>query len=257
MPKHTSKPINKLQNFGIILSGKEHSLLTTNDYILKEYADVFNGIRTLPGPPYHIQLKEDFEPVQHVPHTVPVVMQQAYQAELQRLLCEGVIAEVHGYTEWVNSITPVQNPNGEIRLCLDPRDLNKVIKRNAWYMRTLDDILQQLSLAKTISMADVMSRHWHVILHLQSSLLTTFSTPCGKFRWLRLPFGLKILSDVLHERLNRVLRLVPGIVGIADDIITQGQSEVQCNASFLTLCKTAKINGLKLNKTKLQFKYTD
>ena len=54
-----------------------------------------------------------------------------------------------------------------------------------------------------------------------------------------------------------MLSLVPGLVGIADDIITQGQSEVQHDASFLTLCETARVNGLKLNKTKLQFKSTD
>ena len=64
-------------------------------------------------------------------------------------------------------------------------------------------------------------------------------------------------SDVFQERLDRVLRLVPGVVGIADDIITQGQSEVQHNASFITLCETARVNGLKLNKTKLQFKSTE
>ena len=188
MPKHPMKPTSKLRNSTIIFSGKEHSLLTTKDYIRKEYADVFNGIGTLPGPPYHIQLKEDYEAVQHAPCTVPVGMQQAYQAELQRLLHGGVIGEVHGYTEWVNSIIPVQEPNGEIRLCLDPRDLNKVMKRNAWCVRTLDDVLPQLSSAKTVSMTDATSRYWHVILDLQSSLLTMFNTPWGKFRWLILPF---------------------------------------------------------------------
>ena len=75
MPKHPKKSTSELRNSSIILNGKEHSLPTTKDYILKEYADVFNGIGTLPGPPYHIQLKEDYGTVQHAPHTVPVDMQ--------------------------------------------------------------------------------------------------------------------------------------------------------------------------------------
>ena len=50
------------------------------------------------------------------------------------------------------------------------------IKRNPYYMRTLDDILPQLSKAKTISMGDATSEYWHVPLDLASSLLTTFST---------------------------------------------------------------------------------
>ena len=98
--------------------------------MLKEYADIFSGIGTLPGMAYHIELKDNYKPVQHVPSTVPVGLQDAYNAELQRLLHEGVIVEVHNYTEWVNSIVPVEKSNGEIRLCLDPRDLNKVIKCN-------------------------------------------------------------------------------------------------------------------------------
>ena len=99
MPKHPKKPTNELRNSGIILNGKEHSLLTTKDYIIKEYAGVLHGIGTLSGPPCHIQLKEEYEVVQHASHTVQVGMQQAYQAELQRLLHEGVIAEVHGYMD--------------------------------------------------------------------------------------------------------------------------------------------------------------
>ena len=45
------------------------------------------------------------------------------------------------------------------------------IKRNPYYMRTLDDILPQLSKAKTISMGDATSGYWHIPLDLASSLL--------------------------------------------------------------------------------------
>ena len=42
----------------ITINRKTHSLPTTKDYLLQEYADVFQGIGTLPGGPYRIQLKE-------------------------------------------------------------------------------------------------------------------------------------------------------------------------------------------------------
>ena len=123
-------------------------------------------------------------------------MQDAYKAELERLQREDVIIEVNHYTEWVNSVVPVQKPDRFIRLCIDTRNLNMAIKRNPYYMRTLDDILPQLSKARTISMADATSGYWHVPLDLASSLLTTFSTPYGKFRWLKLPFGLDCFRDL-------------------------------------------------------------
>ena len=112
-------------------------------------------------------------------------------------------------------------------------------------MRTLDDILSQLSKAKTISMGDATSGYWHVPLNLASSLLTTFSTPYSKFRWLKLPFSLKIVSDIFQERLDKVLALVPNTIGITDDIFIYGENQIECDASFITLCETARANGLK------------
>ena len=255
--KVPAKLHNEHGHSNITISGKEHRLPTTKEYILKEYADVFTGIGTLPGPAYHIELKEDYTPVRNPPRSVPVGMQDAYKAELQRLQKEEVIIEVNHYTEWVNSVVPVQKPDGYIRLCIDPRNLNTAIKRNPYYMRTLDNILPQLSKAKVISMSDATSGYWHVPLDLASSLLTTFSTPYGKFRWLRLPFGLKIASDVFQERLDSVLALVTNTAGIADDIIVFGENEIEHDASFIILCETARINGLKLNAKKLQFKSND
>ena len=126
-------------------------------------------------------------------------MQTAYKAELDRLTKEGIITEVKEHTEWINSIVPVMKPNSSLRLCLDPKDLNKVIERNQWYSRTIDDILQELAKSKFKTLKDATSGYWHVVLDLASSLLTTFNTPWGKFRWLRLSFGLKIASDVFQE----------------------------------------------------------
>ena len=49
----------------ITINGKAHPLPTTKEYILHEYADVFKGVGTLPGGPYHIKLKDSYKPVQH------------------------------------------------------------------------------------------------------------------------------------------------------------------------------------------------
>ena len=50
---------------------------------MHEYADVLKGVGTLPGGPYHIQLKDSYKPVQHPPRSVPLGMQSAYKAELE------------------------------------------------------------------------------------------------------------------------------------------------------------------------------
>ena len=165
--------------------------------------------------------------------------------------------EVHKHTEWINSIVPVMKEDGSLRLCLDPEDLNKAIERNQWYARTLDDILPELAQSKYFTVKDATSGFWHVPLHLRSSLLTTFNTPWGKYRWLRMPFGLKVSRDVFQERLDRVLRLVPGVLRITDDIVIHGATENTHDGTVLVLCETARLNNLSLNSKKMQFKSTD
>ena len=70
-------------------------------------------------------------------------------------------------------------------------------------------------------------------------------------------FGLKVSGDVFQERLDRVLRLVPGVLGIADDIVIHGGTENTHNGTVLILCETARLNNLSWNSKKMQFKSTD
>ena len=187
----------------VTINSKTHPLPTTKEYILHEYADVFRGIGTLQGGPYHIKLKDSYKPVQHSPRSVLLGMLFAYKAELDRLVKEGIITEVHDHTEWINSIVPVVKEDGSLRLCLDPKDLNKAIERNQWYARTLDDILPELVQSKYFTIKDATSGFWHVPLDFRSSLLTTFNMPWGKYRWLRMPFGLKVSGGRCVPRKTR------------------------------------------------------
>ena len=149
---------------------------------------------------------------------------------------EDIITEVNQHTEWVSSIAPVTKPDGTIRLTLDPKDLNKAIKK-----------------LHAITLNDATSGYWHVTLDLQSSLLTTFNTPWGKFWWLRLPFGLQVTNDVFHKRLDKVIRPLPGVIGIADDILTHAFTINEHDGRVMELLETAKQNNLKLNSKKMQF----
>ena len=241
----------------ITINGKPTlCLLQRNTYYTSMQIYVFKGVGTVLGGPYHIKLKDSFKPVQHPPRSVPLGMQSAYKAELDRLVREGIITEVHEHTEWINSIVPVMKENSRLRLCLDPKDLNKSIKRNQCYARTLDDILPEFAQSKYFTIKDATSGFWHILLDFRSSLLTTFNTLWGKYRWLRMPFGLKVSGDVFQERLDRVLKLVPGILGITDDIAIHGATENTHNGTVLILCEPARLNNLSLNSKKMQFKST-
>ena len=60
------------------------------------------------------------------------------------------------------------------------------------------------------------------MLDNESSALTTFQTPVGRYKWLRLPFGLNASSEIFQKKLHMALENIDGIVCIADDILVYG-----------------------------------
>ena len=58
------------------------------------------------------------------------------------------------HTEWTNFQVPVRKANGNLRLCLDPKELNKDIERNQYYTRTIDDLSTELPGSKNLTLMD-------------------------------------------------------------------------------------------------------
>ena len=123
--------------------------------------------------------KEVDQTIKNAPREIPVsIVEQSLHTQgvnaLQRTQSVSsvgkrdimAIKEVQEYTEWINSIVPVKKPNGSLRLCLDPKDLNKAVKGNQWYNRTVD----------------VSCQSW------QTRSTSAYSTPSqaiGTFHWTR------------------------------------------------------------------------
>ena len=63
-----------------------------------------------------------------------------------------------------------------------------------------------------------------------------------------------ISSDNFQERLDAVIKTVPGVTNIADDVLAKGDDKTNHDVAILSLLKTAQSNNLKLNPDKRQFK---
>lgn len=246
--------VTRLTPTTVNVNGKTHTLPVSKAYIMTEFKDVFDGLGELPGGEHHLRLKPNTIAVQHAPRQVPEKKKMAYKEELERLQREGVIVKEDGYTDWVNSIVPALKPDGSIRLCLDPKDLNECLERNSYYTKTVNELSSELSGSKYFTVMDAKQGYWHVPLDLESSKLTTFNTPWGKYRFTRLPFGLKVSGDIFQERLDAVLNQLPGVTNIVDDCMVKAPTCEDHDVSLLTLLHTARLNGIKFNSKKIQFR---
>lgn len=66
----------------------------------------------------------------------------------------GIIKKVTEPTDWVSSLVLVKKSNNKIRVCLDPTDLNKAIKRPHFPLPTVEDILAKINGATVFSKLD-------------------------------------------------------------------------------------------------------
>ena len=134
--------------------------------------------------------------------------------------------------DWVNSLTIVEKPNGKLRLCLDPKDLNKAIKRHHYEMPTEETVFADMSEATVFSNLDASIGYWQIAVDSENSDLLTFNTPFGRYKFLRLPFRLKRASEVFQKVVAEMLEKLEGVQNKQDDFVVLVTSELQDNERF-------------------------
>ena len=223
------------------------------EHLRELYPTRFKGIGNFDGE-HHIVIDKEVPPVIHPPRRCPISIKDEIKAEIDQMVEMDVITPVQEPTDWVSSLVYTQKPNGKWRICLDPRDLNKAIKRSHMPTQNLDEMRHKFNGATIFSTLDAKHGYWAVKLDQESSLLTTFNSPFGRYRFKRLPFGLCTSQDIFQAKMNQILEGCPGVIGMADDIAVIGKSEEEHDANLHNLMKVATQHGLVFNWEKCQIK---
>ena len=246
---------------------QQHNVMSVNtsqagftaEQLLKDYPDVFEGTGKLEGQ-YTLEVIDGATPVVHPPRSVPVALKGKLKKELDRLQSFGIIEQVTDLTPWVSSLVTVLKPNGQIRVCIDPKGLHRVLRRSHYPTPTIDEILPELSRAKVFSTVDAKNGFWHVDLDDDSSRLTTLNSPFGRFCWLRLPFGPCTAPEEFQRRLNHALVGLKGVRTIHDDIMVFGEGSTEDEAlvdhdrNLRSLMQRCRERNVKLNQAKVKLR---
>ncbi len=151
----------------------------------------------------------------------------------------------------------------KLRICLDPKFLNKALKRSHYIMPTLEDVLYKLPKARIFTKVDAKHAFLQCKLDQDSSFMTTFWTPWGRKRWLKLPFGVSVAPEVYQRKQHELLAGLKGIEPIADDILVVGcgdtdqQAEKDHDLKLQALLERCREVKLRLSLKKLQFKVAE
>ena len=219
---------------------------------ISEFENCFGQLGTLQKV-HKIVLDPSVPPVVHPPRRVPIAIQPKLKEELDRMEKLGVISKVTEPTDWVSSLVVVHKPDGRIRVCLDPKDLNQAIKRSHLQLPTAEDIISKMNDTRYFSKLDASTGYWQIKLDEESSKLLCFNNPFGRYKFNRLPFGVSNASEIFQMDIAEIIEGIEGVANAQDDIIVWGDTKEVHDQRLHKVLSRIKDSGLKLNREKCQF----
>ena len=223
----------------------------TVEDLKKLYPNSFDRLGSLKGA-YNIRIDPSVKPAMHARRKVPIQSKEAIDRELDYLIEEEIIKEQVEPTPWVSSVTFPRKPNGDVRVCLDPSNLNKAIIREHHKPITVKEIAHELAGATVYTKADALKAFLQIHLTHEASLLTMFNSHRGWLRFLRMPFGAKMSQDMFQLWMDAILEKWPGVIGIHDDMVIFGVDQEDHDANLINLLNVCQKEGLVLNSKKLE-----
>ena len=221
------------------------------------YGNDFNGIGCFEGT-FSLQLKPDSKPYQAPPRHMAYALQKPFKEELEWLQELDIIAPlgVDEMAEWCKSFVVVPKANGKVWLCLHPVELNQVLIRLIHRGPTLNDILPKLNNVQYMSIIDASLGYQNLKLDKQSSYLTTFACPFGRYRYKCLPFGAAPVGNMFQCKIDEIFNDIPNVFGIADDILVIGYDKdgTDHDEAVSKVLRWYQDVNLKLNKEKCHFR---
>ena len=137
----------------------------------------------------------------------------------------GVIIPVEELTEWCSGMVVVPKPNGQVRICVNLTRLNESVKRERHPLQAVEQTLANLAGTKVFSKLDANSGFWQVPLAPDPQHLTTFITPCGRYCFTRMPFGITFAPEFFQRDMSALPRGLKGVVCQIDDILVHGKDQ--------------------------------
>ena len=226
---------------------RTNELSTIESDIDTNFKDLFDGIGKIRCNPCDIKLKPDYEAVVVPCRRVAFGLIDPLKIELEKMLRDGIICKQTEPSEFVNPIVLVRKPDNTIRVCLDPQNLNSAIMREHFGMPTFEEITANMGRSEYFSVLDATG-FWQIELSDEASKLTTFATPFGRYRFLRLPYGLSNAPEIFYRTFTEIFGDIDGVKIYIDDIIIYAKTKQEHDEILRKVLNRAREKGVKFNK---------
>ncbi|KYO42099.1 hypothetical protein Y1Q_0002741 [Alligator mississippiensis] len=171
--------------------------------LIKEFEDVF---QETPGEARSVVHQIKTPPSQVIRESwrwIPQRLQSQIKTEIEMMLEKGIICRSH--SDWRSPIVVVPKPDGKIRLCVDFRKVNAIVKFDAYPMPRVDELVENVDQARYISTLDLTKGYWQVPVAPEDQEKTAFAILWGLVQFQRMLFGLHGAAATFQRLMDRVL----------------------------------------------------
>uniref|UniRef100_A0A2N9GSF0 RNA-directed DNA polymerase n=1 Tax=Fagus sylvatica TaxID=28930 RepID=A0A2N9GSF0_FAGSY len=219
--------IDKPVSISTSLSAVERACLIN---LLKEYQDVFAW-------------KYDEMPVE-----------AQITQEVKKLLAAGFIKPIQ-HPRWLSNIVPVKKKNGQIRCCVDFRNLNKACPKDEFPLPNMDLLIDSAAGSAMFSFMDGFSGYNQIRMSPRDAEKTAFRTPIGNFYYTVMPFGLKNAGATYQRTMTAMFHdmIHQEIEDYVDDIVVKSKKREDHVEVLRKVFERCRLYKLKMNPLKCAF----
>lgn len=195
----------------------------------------------------------DLTPVTYRPYRLSLSEREKVCKIVNELLSNNIIRE--SSSEYASPIILVAKKNGDLRLCVDYRALNRKTIKDKYPMPLIEDQIDNLQGQKYFTTLDLTQGYHQIPMSEESKHLTAFVTPDGHFEYNRMPFGLTnapaVFQRMVHSLLNK--NKVPGVMAYMDDIVIGSKTVEEGVEKLRLVLRILREADLTLNLQKCHF----
>ena len=223
--------------------------------LLDKYKGVFeSGLGTLKGFKAKITVEPDATPKFCKARPVPYSLRDQVEAELQRLVKEGILEPVE-HADWASPIVAILKADKKsVRICGDfKQTVNPVSRLDRYPIPKIEDLFAKLAGGQQFTKLDLSQAYQQLPLDDESKQFVVINTHKGLFRYVRLPFGIASAPAIFQRVMDNLLNGIPGVVNYIDDILVTGESTEEHLHSLEEVLRRLEKAGLFARRDKCEF----
>ena len=159
------------------------------------------------------------------PRRVPAHFRNEVERQIDHMLKQGVIEE--SSSPWMAPAVFIPKKSGELRICIDYRELNKQSVRDSYPLPLPDEVQDRLAGSKFFTTLDLHSGYWQLPVAPADREKTAFcpGPGMGLYQFCRMPFGLSGAPGSFQRLMDSILRGLPFVLTYIDDILIHSPTE--------------------------------